>query len=77
MTPKMNFPTITSSDKITIGIQNSPSTCGFTIIPTEMKKTAPKRSFTGAVSFSIRSASLVPARMEPMRNAPSAAEKPA
>ena len=76
-TPNTNLPTITISESITMGSQNSPSTCGLTIMPTEMKKIAPNRSFTGAVIFSMRSASLVPARMEPIKNAPSAAEKPA
>ena len=45
-------------------------------MPTEMKKTAPKRSFTGFTTRSIRSASGVPARIDPMTNAPNANEKP-
>ena len=47
-----------------------------TIIPTETKNMAPKRSFTGATRCSICSASTVSARMLPMMKAPKAAEKP-
>ena len=46
-------------------------------MPTETKKMAPKRSFTGLISRSMRSASTVSARMEPITKAPRAAEKPA
>ena len=45
-------------------------------MPTETKKMAPKRFFTGSTSFSMRSASMVSARMLPMMNAPKADEKP-
>ena len=37
---------------------------------------APKRFFTGSTSFSMRSASIVSARMLPMMKAPKAEEKP-
>ena len=49
---------------------------GFSIIPTEMKNTAPNRSLTPAVRCSTRSAWTVPASSEPAKNAPSAEEKP-
>ena len=45
-------------------------------MPTETKKTAPKRFLTGSTSFSMRSASTVSARMLPMMKAPKADEKP-
>ena len=45
-------------------------------MPTETKNTAPKRFFTGSTSFSMRSASMVSARMLPMMKAPKADEKP-
>ena len=45
-------------------------------MPTETKKMAPKRFFTGSTSFSMRSASIVSARMLPMMKAPKADEKP-
>ena len=55
-----------------IGSQYSASTAGSTIMPTETKKMAPKRSFTGAVTRSMLSASTVSARMLPIMNAPNA-----
>ena len=45
-------------------------------MPTEMKKTAPKRSLTGAITCSMRSANIVPARIEPITKAPSSSENP-
>ena len=45
-------------------------------MPTDTKKTAPKRSLTGAITFSIALASEVPASTEPITNAPRADEKP-
>ena len=45
-------------------------------MPTDTKKMAPKRFLTGSTSFSIRSASMVSARMLPMMKAPKADEKP-
>ena len=41
-------------------------------MPTETKKMAPKRSFTGVVTRSMLSASTVSARMLPIMNAPNA-----
>ena len=49
---------------------------GSTNIPTDTKKMAPKRFLTGSTSFSIRSASMVSARILPMIKAPKAEEKP-
>ncbi len=49
---------------------------GSTIMPTETKKMAPNRSFTGLTRCSMCSASRVSDRMEPMIKAPKAAEKP-
>ena len=60
-----------------MGILYSTIMAGSTIIPTDTKKMAPNRSFTGATSFSMDSASTVSARMEPIMKAPNAAEKPA
>ena len=59
-----------------MGSQYRPIMAGSTIMPTDTKKMAPKRSFTGLTSRSICSASSVSARMEPMMKAPNAAEKP-
>ena len=53
------------------------SIAGSTSIPTDTKKTAPNRSLTGAMTFSMLSACTVPARIDPMMNAPSADENPA
>ena len=47
-----------------------------TIMPTDTKKMAPNRFFTGSTRCSMRSASIVSARMLPMMKAPKAAEKP-
>jgi hypothetical protein len=49
---------------------------GSTIIPTETKKTAPKKSFKGESVFSMRSIISVSAKIEPIKNAPKAEEKP-
>ena len=49
---------------------------GSTIMPTETKKMAPNKSFTGATNLSMFSDSIVSARMEPMIKAPNAGEKP-
>ena len=42
---------------------------GSTIIPTETKNTAPKKSFNGWMFFSMRSITAVSERIEPMINA--------
>ena len=49
---------------------------GSTSMPTDTKNMAPKRSFTGATSFSILPASMVSASMLPITNAPKAELKP-
>ena len=49
---------------------------GIYIIPTDTKKMAPNKSFTGATSFSIFSASTVSAKIDPIIKAPNAAENP-
>ena len=49
---------------------------GSTSIPTDTKKIAPKRFFTGSTSFIILSASTVSARMLPITNAPKAPLNP-
>ena len=49
---------------------------GSTIMPTETKKMAANRSFTGFTKRSIFSASSVSASIEPITNAPKAEEKP-
>ena len=47
-----------------------------TIMPTDTKKIAPKRSFTLFNKLSICSASMVSERIEPITKAPNAEEKP-
>ena len=74
--PKSIIPTITTDDRMRICHQYMPTMAGCTIIPTEMKKTAPKRSLTGVTTVSMRSAKLVPASIEPITKAPRASEKP-
>ena len=46
-------------------------------MPTDTKKIAPNKSFTGFTKCSIRSASMVSAKIEPMTKAPRADENPA
>ena len=57
--------------------QCCPITAGSIIIPTETKKMAPNRFLMPDSRCSILSPSTVSARMEPITNAPRAAEKPA
>ena len=59
-----------------MGTAYSTIIAGSTIMPTDTKNTAPNRSFTGATSRSIDSASAVSARMDPIMKAPNAGEKP-
>ncbi len=54
--PKTIMPTITTHDSMSMGEMYSSITCRSTIIPTEMKNTAPNRSLTGVITCSIRSA---------------------
>ena len=49
---------------------------GSTNIPTETKNTAPKKSFKPFIKCSIRAPSIVSDKIEPIINAPNAAEKP-
>ena len=49
---------------------------GSTIIPTDTKNTAPKKSFSGLMLFSIRSINPVSAKIDPIINAPKAEENP-
>ena len=74
--PKVIMPTTTT----TASSKMMPALChmstGSTIMPTEMKNTAPKRSFTGVMMRSMRSASVVPASIEPITKAPRASENP-
>ena len=62
---------------MSIGPQCSPMTCGSTIIPTDTKNMAPNRSLIPFTRCMICSLSRVSANMEPITNAPSAAENPA
>ena len=59
-----------------IGTAYSTNILGSTSIPTDTKKMAPKRFFTGSTSLIIFSASMVSARMLPMTKAPKALENP-
>ena len=74
--PKMPCPIKIVSTRQIIGMAYSIRIFGSTSIPTDTKKMAPKRFFTGSTSFSMRSASTVSARMLPMIKAPKAEEKP-
>ena len=74
--PNVACPKITAIVITIIGIAYSIIIAGSTIIPTDTKKIAPKRSFTGFTSLSIDSASIVSARIDPIINAPNAAENP-
>ena len=74
--PKMIIPTTTTTLSSAMVPQCWTMMSGLTIMPTEMKNTAPNRSFTGIMTRSMRSASFVPASIEPITNAPSASEKP-
>ena len=73
---KKAFPTIVTNVIRITGHAYCTRTAGSTNIPTETKKIAPNRSFTGLIICSIRSASIVSARIDPIIKAPSAAEKP-
>ena len=71
-----SFPTMVTTVSIRMGQMYFTTAPGSSIIPTEMKNTAPNRSLTPEVRCSTRSAWTVPASSEPARNAPSAEEKP-
>ena len=72
--PNKIMPTITTIERMVMVPAFCVITVGSTSIPTEIKNTAPKRFFTGVMICSMRSASVVPARIEPMIKAPSANE---
>ena len=74
--PKTDCPTRMVSTSRMMGTAYSTMICGSTSMPTDTKKMAPKRFFTGSTSFSMRSASTVSARMLPMMKAPKADENP-
>ena len=74
--PKRDCPRMTARVITTIGPAYSTIMAGSTIMPTDTKKMAPNKSLTGFTRRSMLSASTVSARMEPMMNAPKAAEKP-
>lgn len=73
---KMTLPIITIKVMTRIGFAYVMNISGLTIIPTETKKTAPKKSFSGWRFFSIRPITSVSARIDPMIKAPRAEEKP-
>ena len=73
---KKAFPMIVTSVIMATGHAYSTSIAGLTNMPTETKKIAPNRSFTGLMMCSICSASTVSASIDPMIKAPSAAENP-
>ena len=72
----MACPTSIVITSANIGMAYSTSIFGSTSMPTDTKNMAPKRSFTGATSFSILSASMVSDMIEPMTNAPKALLNP-
>ena len=74
--PKIPCPIRIVITSMKMGKAYSTSISGSTSIPTETKKIAPKRFFTGSTSLMIFSASMVSARMLPMIKAPKADEKP-
>ena len=74
--PKKAWPMRIVITKAKIGRAYSTRIFGSTSIPTDTKKIAPKRFFTGSTSLMIFSASMVSARILPMMNAPKAEENP-
>lgn len=75
--PNIAWPMMMVSVMTIMGSAYCVSMCGSTSIPTETKNIAPKRSLTGATSFSILCASIVSASMDPTTKAPNAALNPA
>ena len=73
---KITLPVITTKVIIKIGLIYSINIPGSTSIPTEVKNTAPNKSFTGLMVASMRSASSVSAKIDPIMNAPKADENP-
>ena len=76
MVPKMACPTRIVAISARMGSAYSMRIVGSTSMPTDTKKMAPKRFFTGSTSLMIFSASMVSARMLPMIKAPKADENP-
>ena len=74
--PNVACPIRMAATSARIGTAYSTRMLGSTSIPTDTKKMAPKRFFTGSTSLIIFSASMVSARMLPMTKAPKALEKP-
>ena len=74
--PKTLCPMMMVSTRARIGRAYSIRMPMSTSIPTDTKKMAPNRFLTGSTNFSMRSASMVSARMLPMMNEPKADEKP-
>ena len=74
--PNSSCPTMTTAVRMATYHLYSHNTSRSISMPTETKKMAPKRSFTGLTNPSICSASTVSARMAPIMNAPRADEKP-
>ena len=76
MVPKIACPMRIVITSAKIGRAYSTRIIGSTSIPTDTKKMAPKRFFTGSTSLMIFSASIVSARILPMMKAPQADENP-
>ena len=74
--PSTACPMSIVSTSVTMGAAYCTSICGSTSMPTDTKKMAPNRFFTGSTRRSIFSASTVSASMLPMMKAPKADEKP-
>ena len=72
----MDCPKIVTKVKMITGIACSYNITGSINIPTETKKIAPNKSFTGLTKCSICSACVVSAIIEPIIKAPNAGEKP-
>jgi hypothetical protein len=70
-------PTTTTNEMSSTVFQCRISMPGSNSMPTDTKKMAPKRSFTGFTKCSMRSACTVSASSAPMMNAPNAALNPA
>ena len=73
---QMVCPSIIAAMRQSIGTMYSMMSATSTIMPTDTKKMAPKRFFTGDTRCSILCTSTVSDSMLPMTNAPNAAEKP-
>ena len=75
--PKKACPTRMEITNTRMGPAYDTMICGSTSMPTDTKKMAPKRFFTGSTTLMILSASIVSARTEPMTKAPKALLNPA